>query len=322
MEIPIRAICKKEGLPCREVSLLHGGQVNQVFGVDGRYVVRIGAREDAYARLRQETDLLKRFDGQIPVPHIYAFGQHEEWTYQIQRYMHGQRLMQVWKGYAAATQDTIAAQIAAALRVVHATSAPAYGYRREGSPTFTSWPDFLSDKFERTLREYQALGIRTMPGYLETAADYFNQHRHVLEGGEATLVHSDLTMTNLLAHMGNLSAILDFEYALYAPRDYELWAMEAFCLYPNDYAEEDDEVYTSADFASFLPLLQKHEPNLFAIPNLRERINLYHLDATLSSHLSWRKDNLAKISPDKMAAKEFYMARITNFTFRHGVRMF
>jgi len=55
---------------------------------------------------------------------------------------------------------------------------------------------------------------------------------------------------------------------------------------------------------------------------VRERLNLYHIESALSSYLAWRKDNLSTIPPDRMAAKEFYTARITNFMFRHGVRMF
>ena len=144
----------------------------------------------------------------------------------------------------------------------------------------------------------------------------------MLQAGVPVLVHGDLSLVNILADQGKLSALLDFEYALQAPADYELWVTESFCLYPNDYAEEDHEDYCSADFASFIPLLRKHYPALFEIPHLRERVNIYHLAAALSNYLAWRKDNLSRIPPDKMAAKEFYMARITNFIFRNGTRMF
>jgi hypothetical protein len=37
---------------------------------------------------------------------------------------------------------------------------------------------------------------------------------------------------------GKISAILDFEYAMQAPKTMSL-VMEEFCLYPNDYAEEE-----------------------------------------------------------------------------------
>jgi Ser/Thr protein kinase RdoA (MazF antagonist) len=157
---------------------------------------------------------------------------------------------------------------------------------------------------------------------LELAEDYFVTHKHVLEGGAPALLHGDLTMINILVNGGNISALIDFEYAMMAPVDYELWAMEAFCLYPNDYAEEDREIFSTADFAGFFPLLRKYYPELFETPNLRRRMNLYQIDAGLSSYVAWRKDNLQRYPPEKMAAKEFYLARISNFVFEHGVRMF
>jgi Ser/Thr protein kinase RdoA (MazF antagonist) len=160
------------------------------------------------------------------------------------------------------------------------------------------------------------------PGYLEMAQVYFDEHLPLLEAGTPTLVHGDLTLMNILVERGKITAILDFEYAMQAPSDYELWPLEAFCLYPNDWAEEDHEVCCTADYAGLFPLLQKHAPELFETPHLRERMNCYQLEATLGSYLAWRKDHLDSIPPERLAAKEFYMARITNFIFRHGVRMF
>lgn len=322
MSTLIQAICRKENIPCERVEPLTGGQVNQVFRVNDAVIVRVGARADAFARLEHETALLRRFSGLIPVPEVLAFGQHEGQVYQIQRALPGKKLYLLWKNLRPNAQEVIAANLADALKVLHSVSAPQFGLARPDAPRFNAWAEFLTAKFRQTLEEVNALKIAMAPGFVEQAAEYFELHRHVLEGGTPTLLHGDLTLVNLLAEGGRLSALLDFEYAVYAPIDYELWTLEAFCLYPNDWAEEDHEVYSTADFAGIFPLLRRHYPALFEVPHLRERVNLYHLDAALGSYLSWRKDNLDTIPPERMAAKEFYMARITNFTFRHGARMF
>ena len=318
----IRAICQKEGIDCRSVEVLTGGQVNQVYRVNEALIVRVGARDDAFARLEHETDLLRRFAGKIPVPEVLSFGQHEGHVYQIQRALAGQKLYLLWKNLRPEAQEAIAADLAGALQVLHSESAPQFGLARPDAPCFDAWADFLTAKFQQTLEELRELNIAMAPGFVEQATEYFESHKHVLAGGIPALLHGDLTLVNLLADGGRLSALLDFEYAVYAPIDYELWTLEAFCLYPNDWAEEEHEVYSSADFASLFSLLRRHYPALFEVPHLRERVDLYHLDAALGSYLSWRKDNLATIPPERMAGKEFYMARITNFTFRHGARMF
>lgn len=318
----VKAICQKEGLHVGEIQPLSGGQVNAVFLVNGEYVVRIGSREDAYARLKRETDLVNSLAGQMPLPRILAFGQQDGLTYQVQQRVRGQKLYLVWNSLSPVTKEAIIAELASALKTLHSREFSHFGSgREEGSPD-SSWQAFLSGKLMRTIDEIQALKIKIVPGFLDVVMEYFETHRHVLDAGAPVQLHGDLTLVNVLVDQGKVSALLDFEYALQAPRDYELWPLEAFCLYPNDWAEEDHEVFCAADFTDIFPLLQRFAPELFDVPHLRERMNCYHLEAALGSYLAWRKDNLSRIPPDQMAAKEFYMARITNFIFRHGITLF
>jgi aminoglycoside phosphotransferase (APT) family kinase protein len=317
-----REICRKEGLAAHSLQPLSGGQVNAVFAVDDAYVLRIGARENALRRLQVETQLLRSLEGEIPVAKVYAFGEHAGAVYQVQQRLPGEKLYLVWKDLSPSAQEAVAADLAQAMQVLHRRAAPHIGPAGEAPSAAASWADYLAQDFARTLAGYQALGLSIAPGFVELAQDYYDRHIHLLADSVATLTHADLSLVNLLVQDGRLSAILDFEYAVYAPKDYELLVLEAFCLYPNDWAEEEHEHFCSADFATLLPLLQKHYPALFAIPHLRERVNLYHIHSALSSHLAWRRANLATLPPETMAAKGFYMARISNFTFGHGVRMF
>jgi|GEM_PF-1703791 len=318
----IRAICRKEGLRGDEIRPLSGGQVNQVYLVDGAYVVRVGGREGAGLRLGLETDLLRRLEGRARVAKVYAMGLLEERAYQIQAYMPGRLLYRAWTELGLAEQEGIAAELAESLRALHGLGAPWFGDPRQPERRFEHWEDFVADRFQRTLDELAALQIRMAPGIVEMAAEYFERNRSVLCGGNPSVVHSDLTLVNLLEHGGRLSALLDFEFAMYAPPDYELWAIEAFCLYPNDWAEEGHEVFCAADFARFVPLLRRHYPALFEVEHLRARVDLYQVCAALGSYLAWRKANLDSIPPERMAAKEFYIARISNFIFGHGAKMF
>lgn len=322
MENLVRAICQQEGLSCQAIRPLSGGQVNQVFLVDDAYVVRLGSRSDAFQRLKRETDLLRSLSGKVPVPQVYAFGQRQERVYQIQQVLPGRKLYSVWMELSPLEQENLVAELAGHLKTLHRPVYPYFGSTDPDAPACTSWLDYLSHKLQRTLDEIKDLNLRMMPGFLELASNYFDENKPALQAGVPTLVHSDLSMMNILVDHGSISALLDFEYALHAPADYELWVMEAFCLYPTDYTDADQQVFCSADFASFLPLLRKHYPALFEIPSLRVRLNLYHLVATLSSYLAWRKDHLDTLPPDRMAAREFYMARITNFISTHnGARM-
>ena len=321
-ETLVAQICRQAGLPAGNIQVLTGGQVNQIFLVDTQYVVRLGMREGAFHRLQAETEILQSLAGRVPVPRIYAFGQYQDRVYQVQQYLPGRKLYTLWKDLPALTQETIAAELAEYLKIIHTTTYASFGYACQDTRRYPTWSGMLSEHFQQTVDEIERIQLRLVPGFLDMAREYFDQHRHVLEYGQPRLVHGDISMMNILVHDGHVSALLDFEYAMQAPIDRELFVMEAFCIYPNDYADADNEICSTADFANFIPLLRKHYPALFDVPHLRERVNLYHLESTLSGHLDWRKDNVATIPYDRMAAKEFYMARITNFIFRHGVRMF
>ncbi len=322
MEKLIRTICQKEGLDARKISPLSDGQVNQVFRIDETYVIRIGSREDAFQRLRQETELIHRLAQDIPVPRVIAFGQHNGHVYQIQQYILGQKLHSAWKHFSPEAQDRIVAEFASHLKTLHKMVFPQYGYLYDPASRYDSWLVFFTDQFKNTLAEVKALGIPIAPDLLASAESYFDEHKHTLQEGAPVLVHGDLWPGNILVEQEKIAAILDFEYSVQAPRDFELLKMEDFCLYPNDYAEEGNEVYCTADFANFFPLLRKHEPELFETRRLRERLNLYHLESTLSDYLAWRKANLGAIPIESLQAMGFVNARITNILFKHGTRMF
>lgn len=322
MENIVKMICRKERIACQTIQSLTGGQVNNVFLVDGKYVVRIGAREDSGRRLERETHILQSLAGKLPVAKVLAFGNEVGAYYQIQEYVLGQKLLASWKTLTGDVQDAICADLAAALKHLHSVRFLDFGDGWLDSKRNASWSDYFIDEFHNTIEGIRDLKIQMVPGIVEMAEDYFEEHKAVLKEGVSTLVHSDMTLVNILADKGRVTAILDFEYAKQAPADYELLAMEAFCLYPNDWAEADNEVHCTADFANFIPLIRKHYPELFEIRNLRERLNVYHIYAALSSYLAWRKANLDTIPPDRMAAKGFYMGRISNILWNHGARMF
>jgi len=318
----VARICQKEGLDARKIQPLSGGQVNQVFLIDDRYILRIGGREDAFQRLKTETELIQRLANQAPVARVYAFAQEGGLVYQIQQRVQGEKLYTIWNQLSPKAQDNLAGELAEYLKIFRQITFAKFGYLYDPLHQFDSWQDCLAFEFNRTLAEFQALGISTFPGMLDLAKDFFENNRGALAEGAAALVHGDLWMGNILVDKGKISAILDFEYAMQAPADFELFKMEDFCLYPNDYAEEEGEDYCTGDFAGFFRLLRRHDPDLFTTGHLRTRMSLYQIESALSDSLAWRKDNLKTIPPDSLKAKDFYMARITNAIFRDGVRLF
>ena len=122
MEDLIKIIFEKHGLEARTVQPLSGGQVNRVYLVNDAYVLRIGSREDAYQRLKQETELLQHLAGRLPVPIVIAFGEQEGMVYQIQHFIQGQKLHSAWKSLSPGEKDSLVIELAAALKTLHKAS--------------------------------------------------------------------------------------------------------------------------------------------------------------------------------------------------------
>ena len=110
-----------------------------------RYVLRIGAREDALQRLTRETELLRRLENKIPVPKILAFGQQDGFIYQIQQYLPGQKLISVWKDLRPETQENLAAELAGYLKILHSTPPSSSGFASQDGQRYETWRRFDFD---------------------------------------------------------------------------------------------------------------------------------------------------------------------------------
>jgi aminoglycoside phosphotransferase (APT) family kinase protein len=316
----LAGICEQEGITASDIRPLEGGQLNQVFLVDDTHVVRIGTRPNSYARLADEAERMRRAAEFMPVPRIDALGQYRGHPYQIQQFIQGDKLHHLWRGMSPSERERIMAELAGDLRNLHKLRYAEFGRACGDGAGYASWPAYYEAAWQGTLAAIETLDIPIPRETLALALDYVQEHRHVLRGGKPALVHRDLWPGNILVRDGAIAAILDFELSVQAPADYELWLMERFCLYPNDYAEENWEVFCSADFADYLPLLRRHYPEIFATHHLRERLNLYHLLESLRSYVSWREalDPGVAVEPFPLQP----VAVLMNVLFDHGTRMF
>jgi hypothetical protein len=90
------------------------------------------------------------------------------------------------------------------------------------------------------------------------------------------LVHGDLHFENVLWDGSRITALLDFEWAHGAPREVDLDIFFRFCAYPFLHVAEDYEHMTRAeDYAAIPYWLADDYPDLFRVPNLFERMQIY-----------------------------------------------
>ena len=319
----ITQICLTEHLDSSSLHPLGGGQINDIYIYKDELILRVARTPADSLRLSQEARLLQHIrhhtGGTVPVPEILTVGEQDGRAYQIQRRLPGEKLHHLWPRLEPAQKEHVMTQLGACLESLHSLTFDTYGWFRTPEQIYPDWPVYIEQHYRTALDTLVNLSPGFSAPILRTAARFLEERLPLLAGSCPTLVHADLWPGNLLAASGQLTGILDFEFAFRAPRDYELVLIEDFCLYPNDFVERDFGVCSSADYADFFQLLVRFTPALFAVPHLRQRLDLYHVLFNLELYAGWRKANPGAEECGYLLAK---LARVTNMLFGHGARMF
>jgi len=312
----IKAICQQEGINALSIQPLAGGQTNSVYRIGKDYILRIASTPEDGERLANEARSLQKVPSTIPIPHILALGTYSGQTYQLQRFIPGERMHHLWRHLSHDQKESVIAQHAGYLKPLHEVTFSEYGWMNQDEAQFGFWNAFCEEQFYTTIETLSNPQVLLPDDVIQHTIDFFEFHKTCLQEGPPVFVHGDLWPGNILVAGDCISGVLDFEFAMQAPLDYELLLIEEFCLYPNDFAEEDWEIFSTADFADLFLLLRKHYPALFSIPGLRQRLDLYHLMYALRSFVDWRLAH-----PEDRTYPTNTLARLFNILFRHGVRM-
>ncbi|MEM2906069.1 MAG: aminoglycoside phosphotransferase family protein [Candidatus Bathyarchaeia archaeon] len=291
--------------------------MNSLYGVDDRYVVRIGRREDALRRFESEMNLFQRIGDQMPVPKVLALGEEGRSAYQVQQFIRGERLSQAWLRLDATSKQRVLEALVRYLRVLHANRFSAFGYLHSSSK-FKTWPEYWENEMTTVRRDLSTIETYLPDEIMELLTSSFVDSKGLLDDSVASLVYGDLWPGNVLVRGSEVVGLLDFESAMQAPAEYELVSLEKFCLYPNDYGTEGPRV-SSCDFADFVLLFKRQYPELFQIDDLRRRLDLYQSIVALRSHIGYLKRNV------KAPKRHFPInpiAKVTNFLFEDGARAF
>jgi hypothetical protein len=93
-----------------------------------------------------------------------------------------------------------------------------------------------------------------------------------------TLVHGDVTFENVLWHEGEVTALLDVEWARPGPRDLDLDILLRCSAYPHLHvAEKYVAVTRTEDYAEVPWWLAKAYPALFDYPSQIDRVRVYSI---------------------------------------------
>ncbi len=270
----VSEILRREHLQGTDTKVIKESVDNFIYQVDDKYVIRLRGGDEGYRRLKFKADLLNEISKDLPVSEVVAFGHYGKITYLIQKYIKGEPLFLIWQKLSSQQKESLIKSLAGYLRNLYSHLVPRFGIPYNSSSQFNSWREYCEDAFNVNLEEVIKLkGDMPLP-VLDSVINYFDKNKHVLDVGEASIVHGDLWPANILVERGEIAALIDFEFSFWGAKDYDFFLTLQFCLFPNDGLEGESR-YLAEDFHDYYQLIKKNFPEIFLQKNIRERLNLY-----------------------------------------------
>jgi scyllo-inosamine 4-kinase len=230
-------------------------------------------------RLYREALVAEVLPPEVGYPPIVAHGggRGEDWL--VQERMPGRPLAHVWPDLRDDQRRAAVDQLAARLAVLHKTPAP------PDLPPIEHAPQLLevgaidpTRPVVAALREAAELP-HVDPRMLNRAADWVLDLAESLVPFEsATLVHGDVTFENILWHAGEVTALLDVEWARPGPRDLDLDILLRCAAYPQLHVAEAFVARTRVEDYTEVPWwLGAAYPTLFDYPRQIDRVRIYSI---------------------------------------------
>lgn len=241
------------------------------------HVVRVNRTHDN--RLAREAIIARALPEAVGYPRIVARGGKpgEDWL--VAQRVPGSPLAHCWPDLSQLRRQQAVQQLAVRLAALHSTQSPSDLPRVEGAPQLLEVGDadptsHIVEALERAARlEF------VDPLLIQEALDLVRLVGDAIDPFTATtLVHGDVTFENVLWHEGEVTALLDVEWARPGPADLDLDIVLRCCAYPQLHVGAVHEERTRPeDYAEVPGWLAEAYPGLFAFPRPFDRMRIYSI---------------------------------------------
>ena len=299
-EVRARTALSEAGLD-PSVELVRMSSVTNEVWLTPTHSVRVNRSRDN--RLYREALIAEALPPGVGYPPVVAHGgtRGEDWLVQVRQ--PGQPLAHVWPKLTAAQRERAVHGLAERLAVLHRTRVPA------DLPPIERAPHLLEiGAADPTAPLLEAL---TKAGDLEhvdpmlfvDATEMVQRLAPLIVPFEAdTFVHGDVTFENVLWHDGQITALLDLEWARPGPRDLDLDILLRCAAYPDLHV--GDEYVNDTHVEDYVDVpwwLGEAYPSLFNFPNQIDRVRLYSIAYDIQDLLAFPPQGPPRSLPERHA---------------------
>lgn len=294
-------LSKNSTIPSAPITRYTSGIIHDSYDL-GKYVLKIEGNED-YAKgvLEYQPEILnKLFSIGAKVPQVIDAGAIENKPYLLMEKLRGTNIVYGWRDFNMRQKERFMSELAEELKKYHSIKSSFYATPICSGSSFSHFDEAL-----KRITEFDKIKIEEVPTEyrydIEFLKKFCRDNIEILhEEGTAVLVHNDIHLENIFSDGEHITGIIDFDWASYAPRDYELQHIVQTFRYPLYTVEERLEpLYENYQMIEEFGFLKKYYPELFQYENLATRIRVYYLTKVIDRIVdfqegTWRgKDNKA-----------------------------
>jgi aminoglycoside phosphotransferase (APT) family kinase protein len=263
----IAAIWKAHGLGRVErISPTASGSRNESYIVNHEFFIRFNTLDPAIPKFRNERVAYEILGSStLPVPSLIAFDESRSIVpvdYIILTRLPGESITETWQQFSPARRQELAWSAGEMLARIHEHKVSGFGKLRDLDHPFPTWADCVHDYANRQASEATILGLlgsdvhARLGQVLDDASELLG---NVIQG---VVVHSDFHYENILQTEGQISGIVDFEWALAGDPSYDFLTAAT-----RDEMMPGSEELFEAGYQSVRPIDAEH----------RKRVEIYEL---------------------------------------------
>jgi len=288
----IKLIAQKNGLEVKSLSCYVSGQINYVYELNNKYVVKIQG-DLAYAQgvLKPQTEITSRLlRAGAKVPKILNAGEISGKPYLMMEKLPGNNLVYDWIKFSLKKKENFMAQLAEQLKIFHSLRFDQYAITMNQGQYRTNLKDAI--EVETDFKRIDKNNLRKeYVNDIELLEQIYEMNKAALdEEKTAVLVHNDVHLENIFYQDGEITGLIDLDWISQAPRDYELWKLADVFYDPKKTVEKKLEpLYENYRMTRECGWLKKYYPQLFASPSLVIRIKLFSLENLINKIVDYQK---------------------------------
>lgn len=259
------------------IEKINVGFTNTIYKINDSFIIKICTNSDNEKNFIKEIEFYKANEHNILIPKLYYSNvdkQDVPYFYEIIEKVEGISLYNVWHTFSEEQREDVIRQLCEAMKQIHNNKGESY-----------NWEDYLTNKFIplfNQAKEQKILNDEEI-NLLEKAHECFGKY---LEANEFVLIHNDLHFDNIFINDGKIK-IIDFERAMYAPRDFELDILYRMIRKPWKFAGDDTEEFTDEkDYLTIMNYIEKYYSDLINTDNLYQRLAIYDMIYFLKQYVA------------------------------------